>query len=123
ASTAMADSLHAKNRRGAATAATATTRYVLTEGMAVRYASPYAHARWGDDVTAVQFKIGIRNVPERSGGDTLAATDMDWTPIGWRAQYRGTPRARQPSDSLAGSGPAGAATPHRRPSGWPDPPR
>lgn len=103
ASTDPAKNPVAKNLRRAGTSATATSRYARTEGMAVRYASLYAHARWGDDVTAVQLKIGIRNVPERSGGDTLAATDMDWTTIGWRAQYRGTTQARQAFDSFAGS--------------------
>lgn len=92
-----------KGLRKAGTPPTQTAGYVRTEGMAVRYASLYAHARWGNDVTAVQVKIGIRTVPERSSGDTLAATQMDWTTIGWRAQYRGTIQARQAFDSFVGS--------------------
>jgi uncharacterized protein DUF5819 len=74
--------------------------YVDLEEMLTRFGTMYAIARWGDDVTMVQIKIGHRRVPafaNRARADFLDVP-FSYRTLGWRKALRGDADAQAAFD-------------------------
>jgi hypothetical protein len=54
-------------------------RYLMNEEMLVRFGTMYAVARWGDGVSAVEFKVGHRAVPTFDHRHVLQVGEVPFT--------------------------------------------
>jgi hypothetical protein len=76
------------------------TYYLLVDEMLTRFGSMYATARWGDDIEAVQFRIGNRRVPAFERRDRVELSDVPYTyrTLGWRPVMPGDVDAQEVFD-------------------------
>jgi len=74
--------------------------YVVLDEMLTRFGTMYAIARWGDDVTMVQVRIGHRRVPTFANRDRADFLDVPFTyrTLGWRKTLRGDAGAQAAFD-------------------------
>lgn len=83
-------------------------RYLLNEEMLVRFGTMYAVARWGDDVSAVEFKVGHRSVPTFDHRHDLHVGEVPFTysMVGQRAATRPGTDAQRAFDAYVARAPA-----------------
>lgn len=77
------------------------TGYLRSEEMLTRFGTMYATSRWGSGVTAVEFKIGHRSVPNYSRRNTADFLDVpiSYVRIGARRAIAGNAEAQAAFDS------------------------
>jgi hypothetical protein len=69
--------------------------------MATQFASLYAQSEWDGRVVQVQFRVGRRTVPPRTGRTVLDDVEFTTFSFGWRRAFRGSAEARAAFDSAA----------------------
>ena len=74
--------------------------YVDLDEMLTRFGTMYAIARWGDDVSWVQIKVGHRRVPDFAQRHRVDFHDVPFTyrVLGWRTALRGNAGAQAAFD-------------------------
>lgn len=82
--------------------------YLTNEEMLVRFGTMYATARWGDGVTAVQFLVGRRSVPNYSVRNEVDYLDVPFAyyQIGWRTAIPGNAEAQAAFNGYVRKAPA-----------------
>lgn len=81
--------------------------YIRNDEMLTRFATMYATARWGDGVTAIQFRVGHRSVPNYSVRKTVKFLDVPFSyyVFGWRTAMPGNADAQAAFDAYVDSAP------------------
>ncbi len=71
----------------------------------------YAIARWGDDVTAVELRVGRRSVPRYAvrNESSYADVPLTFTHVGWRAAIKGDAAAQKAFNAYVPRAPAGSS--------------
>lgn len=91
--------LAALNERGPAGDADIAT-LMRQDRMLTRFASLYARALWGDEVSMVQVRVGNRKVPNYAFRNTTDFADVPFSYVtfGWRAAWKGSADAQDAFD-------------------------
>jgi hypothetical protein len=84
--------------------------YLLNEERLVRFGTMYAVARWGEEVSAVEFKVGHRSVPPfgRRHDLHLGEVPFTYSTIGRRTATRSSADAQSAFDAYVTRAPASA---------------
>lgn len=78
--------------------------YMRTDEMMTRFATMYGTARWGKDVTMIQFRVGHRTVPNYTKRNEINFLDVPFTYFryGWRKAMPGDSNAQSAFNGYVG---------------------
>lgn len=86
----------------AAARPSAVAAYLRNDEMAVRFATMYARARWGGQITQVQYRVARRDVPVYARRSDFGGLRGDVKTFGWRIAIAGSRAAQAGFDAYAG---------------------
>ncbi len=103
----LVERLKQLNRSGLAGAANIDA-FATNQEMVTRFLSMYARARWGQDVTMIQFRVGHRTVPNFSVRHEQKFLDVPYTyyVFGWRKVIGASADAQRAFDGYVRRAPA-----------------